>query len=181
MATDEANPSPEGQPVGFMFTRALVMLAGIACLLTLAAILIGGLSRHQPHPSEGDEDIVAVTDSNGRGWLVRDLSYGLLLSGLPVAAMIVVWHRPRLGFLLSGSGWVFCWALGLMWCLLRPEERCQIGLAGVLAFVLPLLWLSYAWWKIGPTPGRSCQRGNPSPGAARGPAGARARGLQTCG
>jgi hypothetical protein len=77
----------------------------------------------------------------------------LALAALPVYGMVLVWRRPRRGFLMSGAGLAI---IVVAWRTLALLDRGMDGLietfgwpqdSVVLAF---LSWLAFAWWKVGP-------------------------------
>jgi len=142
--------------VPFALTRILISLLGTFCALVLLTLTLNAIPYQPSHPrpprhpnEEPEIDTRTFYDSEtSKTERVIGASIGIaigtgMLASTVVAAM-VVWRRPRLGFLLTGLAWTPFVLLGGLDCLrVMP------------ILLLPLGWLGFAWWKVGrPTSAR---------------------------
>jgi hypothetical protein len=135
----------------FALTRIVISLLGALCAFILLYVVIEALPSFSPpppqQPSDGAEESVVVRTPPAKSRAAIRL-VGFALLALPVAGSALVWRRPRRGFLLAGLSWVPVALVGVLDGLFHPEGSRWSG----LILLLPLLWLVFAWWKVGPDP-----------------------------
>jgi hypothetical protein len=137
MANEEESTGFEWLDRPFMMTRIWVTLLATVVLTGLAYQLVTILmfDRLVPRPplrsSDGPEEMEKVrpTCCWEERHPLRELGALAGLSILPASILILVWRRPRIGFVLAAVG-------GLPFLML-------------LGF-LPSAWLCFAAWKVGP-------------------------------
>jgi hypothetical protein len=146
----------------FAMTRVVISLLGAFSTLVLLYLAVGSIPYHPSHPPPpgalDPEAEVAELRPYTCGLEISPISVGvgigllLAMLGLMIAAAIVVWPRPRLGFLLTAI-------VGAPIALVGALD----GPMSMPIFLLPLGWLGFAWWKVGPTPGRVAHNGLQKP------------------
>src|SRR5262245_47403892 len=136
MWTEEARTGFEWLDEPFMLTRIWISLLMTVFLVMFAGRIIHVLmfDRLVPPPpprSEGAEEAERViTHCWGERRPLHELGAMVVYSILPASTLILVWRRPRSGFLLAALGGIPIWL--------------PLGL-------LPMAWLCFAAWKVGRT------------------------------
>jgi len=146
MAIEEERTGFEWLDRPFMMTRIWLSLLGTFFFGLLAyemvyTVMFSRLTTSAPRMISGPEEEAEIrTVPDGlEHQTIRKLHALSVLSILPASIVILVWCRPRAGFLLGAIGGLPLW----------------LPLA-----LLPAGWLCFAAWKVGPT--------DPSPAAAAG-------------
>jgi len=138
----------------FLISRILVTAWGVlmAFLLFCATVtVVDDLCTRifPPAPktpsAEGEWEIVTRTHSFVDRAPYRDLSVGFWFSAMPIAGMVLVWRKPRVGFLLSAGGWIMIALLAWLGSEAGEWRHLALGL-------LPPLWLCFASWRVRPSP-----------------------------
>jgi len=137
----------------FLITRILVTVWGVlmAFLLFCATVtvvddLYTRIFPPAPRTSSAEDEgeVFIRTNCFVERTPYRDLSIGLWFSAMPIAGMVLVWRKPRVGFLLSAGGW-FMIAL-IAWIGLEARDWRHLALG-----LLPPIWLCFASWKVKPS------------------------------
>jgi hypothetical protein len=137
-----------------LITRILVTLWGalMAFLLFCATVAVVDDLRTRIFPPApktewaGDEgEIVTRTHCFADRTPYRDLSIGFWISAMPIAGMVLVWRKPKIGFLLSAGGWFMIALIAGVGPEAREWRHLALGL-------LPPLWLCFAARKVRPSP-----------------------------
>jgi hypothetical protein len=148
----------------FTLTQCFVSLFGALCIVVIASHVWDLLYQAWEHCIP-PEPVVERDDENvevhSRTYCFAPTPISIpqrLFAGalcvLPIWGMWQVWPRPRVGFLLSGTG------LAVIIVSMRVSILLEQGLDDAMekcfhllwdtVFVLVFLWLAFAWWKVGP-------------------------------
>jgi len=139
MAIEEDRTGFEWLDEPFMMTRIWISVLMTVFLVMFASRITHILmfDRLGPPPPpvrspDGPEESDTVTTHGcwGERQPLRELGGLAVFSILPASILILVWRRPRAGFLLAAFGGVPIWL--------------PLGL-------LPMAWLFFAAWKVGRT------------------------------
>ena len=161
MLEEDESAGFEWLDLPFAMTRVVISLLGAFFTLVLLYLAVGFIPYHPSHapPRAVDpNEEVAELRPQGCGPEISPISVGVGIAlqlgmlGLMVAAAIVVWRRPRLGFLLTAIVWAPIALVGALDGFMSGRDTPWLALP---IFLLPLGWLGFAWWKVGPTPSRA--------------------------
>lgn len=84
-------------------------------------------------------------------WLDPNPTSSFLLSiavlTIPTTGMVLVWLRPRPGFLVSSTGWVAIWISSYLHSHCA-DDRIILGRESVTVFLVVLVWLLFAAFRV---------------------------------
>jgi hypothetical protein len=155
MVRVEVRTGFEWMDTSFLITRILATFWGVLMAFVLFCATVSAVDDlHRrifpppPRTASADEEGEIVTRTNCFSvdrTPYRDLTIAFWLSVLPIAGMVLVWKKPRLGFLLSAGSWL---TIGVLPWFERGIPDWPL----VALVLLPPPWLCFAAWRVRPAP-----------------------------